>query len=100
MRLVLITADKIWRNAGQELVITAGLDGEHSAGSLHYYGLAVDFRTRYFSEMDKMRVASALRSKLGTDYDVVIHRTHIHVEFDPEYPTGKIANYLKALDKK
>lgn len=83
MRPVLINADKIWKELGQELVITAGLDGVHSAGSLHYYGLAVDLRTRYFSEEEKEVAASRLMSDLGSDYDVITHSSHIHVEYDP-----------------
>lgn len=53
MRPVLIFADEIWRKHDQELVITSALDGVHSAGSFHYYGFAVDFRTRYFSDVEK-----------------------------------------------
>lgn len=84
MRPVLKAADKIWDDLGEELVITAGLDGEHSAGSLHYYGRAVDMRTRYFDEYDKEEAANLLRRDLGEDYDVIEHTTHIHVEFDPK----------------
>lgn len=83
MRPALITADRIWRKVGHELVITAGLDGEHSAGSLHYYGLAVDMRSKYFSEAEKQVVVANLSNALGKDFDVVPHTTHIHVEFDP-----------------
>lgn len=84
MRPALISADRIWKEHGQELVITAGLDGEHSAGSLHYYGLAIDCRTRYFNENTKCLVAKKLKSSLGTDFDIVSHSTHIHIEYDPK----------------
>ena len=84
MRPALITADAIWKKFDQELVITAGLDGAHSAGSLHYYGLALDFRTRYFDKATRTLVANMLRSELGSDFDVIEHSTHIHVEYDPE----------------
>ncbi len=83
MRPVLIEADRIWKNNGQEAVVTSGLDGVHSAGSLHYYGRAVDFRTRYFDELHKRKVAKLLREALGGSYDVIEHSTHIHVEYDP-----------------
>jgi hypothetical protein len=82
MRRVLITAESIWTQNDQELVVTGGTDGAHSAGSLHYYGYAVDLRSRYFSEGIKSRVVDALRLKLGEDYDVVVHSTHIHVEYN------------------
>lgn len=83
MRPALINADAIWAAHGQELVVTAGLDGEHSAGSLHYYGLALDFRTRYFGTEQTQVIAKSLREALGSDYDVVVHPSHIHVEYDP-----------------
>jgi len=84
MRHVLRAADGIWENCGQELVVTAGLDGKHSKWSLHYYGMAVDLRSRYFSEATKKIAADALQEELGSDYDVVLHSTHIHVEYDPD----------------
>ena len=82
MRKVLIVADKIWKEHGQELVVTSALDGTHSAGSLHYYGYALDFRSRYFSEEDKIIVSNKLRKRLGSDYDIIVHKTHIHVEYN------------------
>ena len=87
MRPVLIEADRIWKEHGQELVVTSGLEGTHSAGSLHYYGLALDFRTRYFKENEGMKVMYELTNKLhNIDYDfqVILHNTHIHVEYDPK----------------
>lgn len=94
MRPVLIAADAVWKHHGQELVVTAGLDGEHSAGSLHYYGRAVDFRTNYFDPNVVPQVVDDLREELKrvlawskqphTDYDVVLEKTHIHVEYDPK----------------
>jgi len=82
MRPALLAADKIWKAYGQELVVTAGLEGEHSAGSLHYYGLAVDLRSRYFTETEKRAVMSELATVLGNSFDVIEHTSHIHVEYD------------------
>lgn len=84
MRPVLIAAERIWQKAGHELVVTSGLEGTHSAGSLHYYGLALDFRTHYLNAEQLPELAEKLREALGPDYDVVIEKTHIHVEYDPE----------------
>ena len=82
MRIVLIMADLIWEELGQELVITSGLEGTHSAGSLHYYGYAVDFRTFYFTEEEKKKAIEDLRDNLGLEYDVVWHNSHVHVEYN------------------
>ena len=84
MRPVLIAAEKIWKEAREELVVTGGLDGTHSAGSLHYYGLALDFRTRYFSDETAKEVFGKLRKEVGPDYDVILHKSHMHVEYDPK----------------
>jgi len=86
MRPALMEADKLWAAEGQELVVTCGLDGTHSAGSLHYYGLALDFRTWYFPKAQHRRIAAELQAKLGGDFDVVLHSSHLHCEFDPITP--------------
>ena len=88
VRPALIHAERIWKLCGRPegVTVTSGLDGVHSAGSLHYYGLAVDFRTRYFSKTEqsaafkKLKVALAKESQ---NFDVIYHSTHIHVEYDP-----------------
>jgi len=84
MKPVLSFAEKIWQELGRELVITSALDGTHSAGSLHYYGYAVDLRTRYFDKPTVKKVQAELASELGSDYDVVIEGNHMHVEYDPK----------------
>jgi len=64
-------------------VVTSALDGSHPAGSLHYYGLAWDFRSRYFTEKEKEKVIVLLKKKLPPEFEVITHTTHIHVEYDP-----------------
>ena len=59
MRPALIIADAVWKEYGQELMVTEGLGGEHSSGSLHYYGYAVDLRTHYFHK--------GVRARLGIE---------------------------------
>lgn len=82
MRRALVEADKIWRKYGQELVVTSGTDGEHSAGSLHYYGYAVDLRIRYFEPDIAKKACHELMSVLHPDgYLVYLEPDHIHVEY-------------------
>lgn len=87
IRRVLKHADEIWRRLGQELVVTSALDGTHSAGSLHYYGYAVDLRSRYFSDAEKAEAVKLLKTALaqysGRRYRVIVHDTHIHVQYVP-----------------
>ena len=74
-------AEKIYRNYGPELVITSGLEGEHSAGSKHYCGKAVDLRTRFFTEKEKEAVYGRLVKELWLFYRIIKHKTHLHIEF-------------------
>lgn len=71
------------------MVITSVTDGRHSRTSLHYLALAFDIRTRdesgvQWPKSEKYGVAKALREALGEDFDVVVERTHIHIEYQPK----------------
>lgn len=81
MRPVLVEAEEIWQENGRELVITSTTESVHSAGSYHYYGLAVDLRTNYFDEVTKQKVYKKLQEKLEGRFRVVLEKTHIHVQF-------------------
>lgn len=81
MRIALLMAEDIWASLGQELVVTSALDGVHSAGSLHYYGYALDFRTRYFNDQEKRKAFEELVDELP-EFHVIWHDSHIHVEYD------------------
>ena len=83
MQKVLNTVEEIWDDYGQEAVITAGRDGTHKKNSLHYSGKALDFRIRYFADELHEEIAERLSEELGDAFDVVLHSTHIHVEYDP-----------------
>ena len=82
--LALIVAETVFNEEDVELVITSAIDGKHSRGSLHYVGAAVDLRTRQLSKEAVIRVQNRLAASLGLDYDVVLEKTHLHVEFQPK----------------
>ena len=91
MQPVLKNAENIWEQyIGVQLTITSGRDGIHSAGSMHYYGYAVDLRTwdtegEQIGDDLRHRIAKALRivlAEFSAYYDVIEHSTHIHVEYD------------------
>ena len=69
-----------------DTLVTSGNDKVHMRGSKHYSDEALDFRTRDISDANILRWASAIRSRLGKDYQVVIENDHLHVEFDPKTP--------------
>src|SRR3990167_7003542 len=90
-RQVIIAAGVI--NAAQtldfpvDIVITSGRDGTHKPGSLHYRDRALDFRTKTLATADKRRFVTAVKKRLGSDYDVILEgegtaNEHLHVEWD------------------
>ena len=78
--------------AGRDAEVTSMTDGVHSGNkykSLHYRGLALDFKFsdwKTTSTEDKMAFRKKLLSALNPGphlYDVVLEHTHFHVEYDP-----------------
>lgn len=82
----------VWETFGRnELVITSARDGRHSTNSLHYQGYAFDLRIWGFKpeELDKVVTALqiAFNGRAGNssgEWDIVLEKTHIHLEFDPD----------------
>jgi len=81
IRKKLSALDKIYKRVHEDLVITSTYEGNHSAGSLHYANLAIDFRR---PEDERIFVGDELRKMLGNDYDIVFEADHVHVEYDPD----------------
>lgn len=81
MRRVLMVANEVWKEHGKELAVTSGLDGTHSAGSAHYYGCAVDLRTRYFSREQLTSVMHELVKRLPSIYYIKLEKDHIHIHY-------------------
>ena len=82
--LAVVVAESVYRDHGLDCIITSVCEGEHSPNSLHYQGLAVDFRTRHIpSPAMKRQICDLIAEALGDEYDVLLEATHIHVEYDP-----------------
>ena len=88
MRKALQVAKFIWESLGKELVVTATTDGEHCEWSWHYYGCAVDLRSRDFSRAEAQAAVRNLRNQLPDGYQVIVHATHVHIEYDHELVDG------------
>lgn len=76
---------------GRDPVITGAQEAAHSEGSLHY-GLfpdprlrALDFDDDDISEAQRVIIQTALRERLGSQFDVVWESNHLHVEYDVTY---------------
>lgn len=75
---------EVYRDFDVSPVITSGMEGKHSSGSLHYAGLAFDFRTRHVKPDSRFELAARLQAELGEEFDVVLEADHIHIEWDPD----------------
>jgi hypothetical protein len=80
-----ILAEVLWKH-GIPTVVTSCRDGDHMVGSKHYVGLAVDVRlpSRFsvLPNIDLMLLMEA-RESLGEQYDLVLEKDHLHLEYDP-----------------
>lgn len=73
--------EKVYEEFKTELVITSGRDGKHGDNSLHYSGRAMDTRT--FNILENL--LKRLKEVLGSEYDIVLEKDHIHIEWDPNH---------------
>jgi hypothetical protein len=82
--LAAIVAQTVFVLHDRELVLTSALDGKHGFGSLHFSGNALDLRTRDLGPNEPLLIADELRAALGGQFDVVLEKDHIHMEFQPK----------------
>ncbi|MFA7288303.1 MAG: hypothetical protein WC055_05425 [Melioribacteraceae bacterium] len=82
----LIVAEGVYEDFGYGMVVTSVTDSKHSAGSLHYAGCAIDLRTRDIKDKAMIiKITETIRKRLTKDYDVVLEKDHIHIEYQPKY---------------
>jgi len=82
--IAIIIANDIYKRYSHELVLTSVDDSTHGTASLHDNGLAVDLRTYYFLPTEIKQVVNELRNSLNSEFDVVLEKDHIHIEYDPK----------------
>jgi len=80
MRDAMKVLGKVYVKYGQDLTITCGLNGEHSAGSWHYYGRAVDTRIHFWDDFVVEEVYEVLKKKLPSQYRIFNEGTHFHID--------------------
>ena len=80
----IIVANSVYRQHGVNMVMTCGTDSKHSKNSLHYCGLAFDIRINGIPGYKIEKIVHDLTESLGDEFDVVLERNHIHVEYQPE----------------
>jgi len=84
MTLGHVIVASVYRAHGYNCTITSGNDGNHMAGSKHYIGQALDYRTRNVRASDRVNLVNGIKRALGENFDAVLEATHLHVEYDPK----------------
>lgn len=79
--IALIVAEGVYRDAGFDLVLTAGIDGNHAAGSSHYQGEAIDLRTSTIPEDKRAGILAEIIKRLTPDYFAQVEVDHFHIQW-------------------
>ena len=83
--IAIMIAQEVYREYGYDFIITSITDGKHSKTSLHYSGAAVDLRINHIDTKQELdEIVLLIMDALNIDYDVVLEKTHIHIEFQPK----------------
>jgi hypothetical protein len=80
----LMAAAAVYTRHGFDLTITSLVDGTHSQQSLHYAGQAADLRIWGINPVLLAQMVREINDALGADYDVILERDHIHLEYQPK----------------
>ena len=91
MTPVLIIANEAYSKHGLDCVVTEGTGSKHGRASLHYVGLAIDFRMNNIPKRYRGRMRNDRKARLGNQYDVVLEEypnrqawDHLHTEYQPK----------------
>lgn len=83
--LAAFIADELWKELhnAENSVLTENSGGEHKKGSLHYSGNAIDLRIWGWTKVQATAARNELAQRLGAEFDVILEKDHIHVEWQP-----------------
>jgi hypothetical protein len=84
---------------GIDCVITSIADGKHGHGSLHYVGKAFDVRHggdgtpqtyggAFIAPILRPKLQNEFQNALGDEFDVILEKTHFHIEHQPKTPVN------------
>jgi hypothetical protein len=76
--------------SGVAVDVNSLADKSHSAGSLHYWDLAVDLDTAGDRAAHLAQLHGYLARVLAPSYDVVLEATHVHVEWDAHRKPARV----------
>lgn len=86
MVLAYVLIRGVYGRHGYTCTITSGSDGKHGPNSLHYKGCALDIRTRDVLPDTLAVMVLEIKQALGAQFDVVLEKDHLHVEWDVKEP--------------
>jgi len=76
---------EVFNESGYGCTITETMPTvKHKKSSKHNTGNAIDYRTYHIPLYKQRQVRLACLDRLDENFDVVLHKTHLHVEFDPK----------------
>jgi len=91
MVLATIVVNEAYAIWGYDCVITEGTGSKHGSGSLHYVGLAEDYRMNDVDKIDREKIVYDIKDRLSDQFDVVLEEyhgnpinDHLHIEFQPK----------------
>lgn len=87
----LLFATQLFGIAGLDSVVSDGV-AFRKKFSLHPKGYAIDIRTRHLTKAQAKCMFLAFIDYLGSDYDVIFYKTHIHIEYQRFIDDGMEAN--------
>lgn len=86
--IIALVVERAFDFFGAETVITSAGEGQHKPDSLHYLGLALDFRLKHLLVEHRAKVVQLVKEALP-QCDVLHEgigtpNEHLHVEWDPK----------------
>lgn len=78
----IIACNDFFIEINKEFVITSGNEGKHLPNSFHYYGQAIDVRTRHLLPEELHKFNAFLNEHLNSYFYVCVEIDHIHIEYD------------------
>jgi hypothetical protein len=73
----------VFDSFGESCTITSVTDGKHGPHSHHGKGCAFDLRIRSLTSTPGPTKVEMLQEALSNQFQVILEKDHIHVEFDP-----------------
>lgn len=82
LHALIIMCNLTTSNYGKNITVTSTTEGVHREASLHPCGYAVDIRSWSFTTKQMVDIYAYMSNNLGPDYDVIMEKDHLHIEYE------------------